>query len=66
MKGVSDSLKDLISKILVPEDNRITIDGIFAHPWMKEDIERKPLKLNFRKMVNYTKYSKVSYKLEDS
>lgn len=36
MKKISASLKDLIGKILQPEDKRLTIDQIYQHPWMTE------------------------------
>lgn len=35
MKNVSLECKDLIKRILVPEDFRPSIEQIFAHPWMK-------------------------------
>ena len=31
----SETVKDLISKILVPVDKRLTIPEIYKHPWMK-------------------------------
>jgi hypothetical protein len=34
MDGVSAECRDLIQKILVPADKRVTIDQIFNHPWM--------------------------------
>lgn len=38
MKNVTPALKNLIKKILVPEDPRLTIDQIFDHPWIKAEI----------------------------
>lgn len=35
MVNVSEQLKDLIKKILVPENERISLSEIFDHPWMK-------------------------------
>ena len=38
-KELSDSCKDLISKILILKpDNRISIEGILAHPWIRQSI----------------------------
>eukprot|EP00494_Astrolonche_serrata_P034499 UN34768 len=37
---LSDELYDLLEKIFVPEENRITIEEIFQHKWFKEDITR--------------------------
>jgi len=34
MNKVSAELKDLIKKILVSEDKRVSIDEILNHPWM--------------------------------
>lgn len=34
MKKISSSLKDLIAKILQPEEKRLSIDKIYQHPWM--------------------------------
>jgi serine/threonine protein kinase len=35
MKGVSKSLKDLISSILVTPEKRPTASQILQHPWMQ-------------------------------
>jgi hypothetical protein len=43
----------LIKKILVPEDHRITIDGILKHPWMTGKSNENPLKLDFSKMRQF-------------
>jgi hypothetical protein len=32
---------------------------IFEHPWMKIDVPKIPLNINFHKMASFTKYSKV-------
>lgn len=34
MKNISDSLKDLIKKILVESNNRPTAAQILEHPWL--------------------------------
>lgn len=43
---VSDDAKDLIAKLLtVSPEERLTVDGVLAHPWMGEEKkEGKPLK----------------------
>ena len=47
---VSNDAKDLIAKILQPSDKRITLEGIFSHPWMSKDVPSTGLKVSFRKM----------------
>ena len=51
--------KDLISKILKPADKRLTLEEIFAHPWMNKEVPNVALKVSFRKMHEYSKFSKV-------
>jgi hypothetical protein len=34
MNKISSELKDLIKKILVPADKRISVDEVLKHPWM--------------------------------
>jgi hypothetical protein len=53
MKKVSPELKDLIKKILVPEEYRITVDQILSHPWMTGKSNEAPLKLDFSKMRQF-------------
>ncbi len=36
MDGVSEECKDLIQKILLPAEKRMTIEQIFNHPWMQK------------------------------
>jgi hypothetical protein len=59
--GVSAEAKDLIEKILVPADKRITLEGIFSHPWMSKKVPTTNLKVSFRKMHEYSKFSKVFF-----
>lgn len=60
MKKISSELKDLIKRMLVPAKERISIKEIFDHPWMKqEQINKSLLKLNFGKIINFSKYSKL-------
>lgn len=61
MKKVSPMLKDLISRILQPECSRLTIDQIYQHPWMNIDNGKPEYKLNFNKIANFSKYSKVFF-----
>lgn len=59
MKNVTQWLKELITKMLVPDSQRITIEEIFEHPWMRIELDTKPLKLKFNRLQNYSKFSKV-------
>jgi serine/threonine protein kinase len=59
MKKVSTLLKELIKKILVKPNERLTLKQIFEHPWMTAKLEKEPLKINFTKMSNFSKFSKV-------
>lgn len=59
MKKVSADLKDLISKILQPEDKRYTLNQILQHPWMNTSISRKDLKINFGKLRKFSKYCQL-------
>jgi hypothetical protein len=56
---VTPEAKDLVARILKPADKRITLEEIFAHPWMNHDIPTSSLKVSFRKMHEYSKFSKV-------
>lgn len=58
-EGISKELKDLIEKILVPADERISISEIFDHPWMKTKLPPCPLAIDFHKMAAFAKYSKL-------
>lgn len=59
MKSVSAECKDLIKRLLMPEKSRITIQEVFEHPWMKVDLSIDPLQVNFKKLLEFRKYSKV-------
>ena len=60
MKKISFELKDLIKKMLVPAKNRITIDKIFQHPWVKAaELNKANIRLNYGKIINFSKYSKL-------
>lgn len=58
-KHLTAEVKDLINKILVPADKRITIDEIFAHPWMTKQLPSVPLQLDFKRLKNFSNFSKV-------
>lgn len=60
MKNVSIELKDMIVRTLLTEDKRLTIEDIFNHPWItqKPPLKRN-LKLNFKKLTKYSKFSKL-------
>jgi calcium-dependent protein kinase len=53
-------LRDLIRRILVPVDKRLTLDQILEHPWVKANIEKPlKLKLDFNRMKRVTRFSKL-------
>lgn len=56
---MSAEAKDLIKRILMPADKRITLEEIFKHPWMAKEVSSTALKVSFRKMHEYSKFSKV-------
>ncbi len=56
-------MKDLISQILVPAEKRITIDKILSHPWMNKPLGEQKLILDFKKMRNFSSFSKVVFLL---
>lgn len=60
MKTVSKGVKDLIVKILQPENKRISIADIFHDPWVLKESPKNPLKLNFTRISSFSKYSKVA------
>lgn len=59
MNKISNELKDLIKKILVPVEERITIDEILDHPWMTGQTKSEPLKLDFGRIKSFSSYSRV-------
>lgn len=54
-KNHSSEVKDLIQKILVKADTRITMAGILEHPWMKRRIIDENMKINFINLQIYQK-----------
>ena len=59
-ENLTPEIKDLIVRILVPADKRISIKEIFNHPWVtQKNTPKKSLKLNFKKLSKFTKFSKL-------
>ena len=58
-KSLNPHLIDLLEKILVGENERITIQGIMSHPWMTMKLVDKKLNINFDKIKKYSQLSKV-------
>jgi hypothetical protein len=61
MKNVSQEAKSLISRILLPDAKRMTCEDIFRDAWVLKEAAKTPLKVDFSRMVGFTKYSKVCY-----
>ena len=59
MQPVSLFCKDLIKRILKPAEERITLDQIFQHPWMTVKANKNPLKVDFKLMATFFKFSKI-------
>jgi len=57
-KNLSAEVKDLITRILVPSEKRISIEEILKHPWMTRQLPATNLILDFKKMRNFSKFSK--------
>jgi hypothetical protein len=49
--------------MLLPVDKRITIDEILHHPWMTKQLPHQILTLDFKKLKNFTSFSKVEIHL---
>lgn len=58
-KHLSEEVKDLIRKILVPADKRISVDDILTHPWMTKQLSSSSLHLDFKKLKNFSNFSKL-------
>lgn len=56
-KSVSIEAKDLIQKMLVKADTRITLKGILEHTWMKKRVYDENLKINFPNLQTFQKHS---------
>lgn len=46
--------------MMQPMDKRISIEQIYSHPWMNSALTKNTLRLNFGKIINFSKYSKVA------
>ena len=59
---ISNEAKDLIKKMLVKENERISADDILKHPWfkiaLKEKNDKQILKLNLNNLNNYVHMNK--------
>ena len=58
-KGVSDSAKDLIKKMICKPSVRLTAQQTLEHPWMKADLEKFNLNLNWGYLKNFQNYNKL-------
>lgn len=58
-KGVTDSVKDLIRKMICKPSARLTAQQTLEHPWMKADLEKMTLNLNFGNLKNFQNYNKL-------
>lgn len=59
LSSTSKEAKDLIAKMLQPADQRITVKGIFDHPWMNLNLPTTNLKVSFRRIHEFSKFSKL-------
>lgn len=59
MEGVSASAKSLITKILMPDNKRLSSSEIFKDPWILKESSKVPLKVNFSRMASFAKFSKI-------
>ena len=58
-KGVSDSVKDLIKKMICKPSIRYSASDTLNHPWMKADLEKAILNLNWNSFKNFQNYNKL-------
>jgi hypothetical protein len=54
-------VKDLIKRMLMPAEKRITIDEIMTHPWMSKQLPSLNLQLDFKRLKNFSNFSKVAH-----
>lgn len=59
MENVSLFCKDLIKRMLKPVEERINIDQVYKHPWMSVKPNKTSLMVDFKKMANFSKFSKI-------
>lgn len=56
---MTDSAKDLIKKMICKPAVRLTAQQVLEHPWMKLDLEKSTLNLNWGSMKNFQNYNKL-------
>ena len=62
--NISDSAKDLISHLLIYENERYDVAQIFEHPWMNNGrVNKKILSFNFQRNTRYNKMN-IHYEIE--
>ena len=62
--NISDSAKDLISHLLIYENERYDVAQIFEHPWMNNGrVNKKILTFNFQRNTRYNKMN-IHYEIE--
>jgi hypothetical protein len=59
MKNISQLFQDLLRKILVERDKRLTIEEILRHPWMSINSKKTRFNIDYSSMIKYSKYSKL-------
>ena len=59
-KGVGDSAKDLISKMICKPEKRLKADECLKHPWLvKPDEPNSFLQVNFQSLKGFTQFNKL-------
>lgn len=59
-KKVSESAKDLISKMICKPDKRIKAQEVLQHPWMKQQQPANSfLSVNYQSLKNFTNFNKL-------
>lgn len=58
-KGVTEPAKDLIKKMICKPAVRLTAQQVLDHPWMKADLEKATLNLNWGSLKNFQNYNKL-------
>lgn len=59
MSDISLLAKDLIKRILLPADKRITIEEIMKHPWVRIPAKKIKIKIDFQPIIRYSKFSNL-------
>lgn len=59
-EGVSDDVKDLITKMIIRPEKRLTAGQVLDHPWMKKKTDKKLThSLNITQLRNFMGYCKL-------